>query len=74
MFSKRHVRPDEMHVSDLAAVWRGEKEDEYGEASVVGTVAITLYTMGRATNREQAEGMAWDMWHARNKQRIPAIG
>jgi len=70
MFDKRHVRPDEMDVADLLAVWNGDKNDEYAVASVVGTVAITLYTMGRAESREAAETQAWAMWNARNTQRF----
>jgi anthranilate phosphoribosyltransferase len=70
MFAKRHVRPDEMNVADLAAVWRGDKQDEYGEAAVIGTVAIALYTMGRASDREEAEAQARGMWAARNKTRF----
>jgi anthranilate phosphoribosyltransferase len=70
MFDKRHVRPEDMNIADLIAVWSGEKDDEYAAASVVGTVAVTLYTMGRADNREAAEAMAWEMWNNRNKQRF----
>ncbi len=70
MFDKRHIRPEDMNVPDLIAVWRGEKDDEYAAASVVGTIAITLATMGRAENREAAEAMAWQMWDNRNKQRF----
>lgn len=70
MFAKRHVRPDEMNVADLAAVWRGDKQDEYGEAAVIGTVAIALYTMGKAKNREEAEAQARTMWDSRNKSRF----
>ncbi len=70
MFDKRHVRPAEMHVSDLIDVWRGEKSDEYGEAAVIGTIAVALYTMGRAKSREEAETQARDMWASRNKTRF----
>ena len=70
MFAKRHVRPDEMNVADLAAVWRGDMEDEYGEAAVIGTVAIALYTMGKAKDREEAEAQARSMWVSRNKSRF----
>ncbi len=70
MFDKRHVRPEEMNVANLIAVWNGELDDEYAEAAVVGTAAIALYTMGRADSRESAEAMAWEMWNSRNKQRF----
>lgn len=70
MFSKRHVRPDEMNVDDLKAVWTGELDDEYGIASITGTVAIALYTMGRADSREKAEAEALRMWHERDSTRF----
>ncbi len=70
MFDKRHVRPEEMNVANLIAVWSGELDDEYAEAAVVGTAAIALYTMGQADSRESAEAMAWEMWNSRNKQRF----
>ncbi len=70
MFDRRHVRPEDMNIADLIAVWSGDKDDEYAAASVVGTVAVSLYTMGRAASREEAEAQAWEMWHSRNKQRF----
>jgi anthranilate phosphoribosyltransferase len=70
MFDKRHVRPEEMNVADMVAVWNGTLDDEYAVATVVGTIAISLYTMGRAADREGAEEQAWQMWHQRNKQRF----
>lgn len=70
MFSKRHVRPEEMNVADLLAVWRGEASEEYGEAAVVGTTAIALYTMGRAPDRQAAEAEASRMWAERDKSRL----
>jgi anthranilate phosphoribosyltransferase len=72
MFSKRHVRKDELEVGHLAEVWHGTREDEYGIASVVGTVAVTLYMMGRAASREEAEAQARAMWDARDKERLNA--
>lgn len=72
MFPKRHIRKDELDVADLAAVWHGRKQDEYGEGSVIGTVAVTLYMMGRAQSREEAESMARGMWERRNRERLPA--
>lgn len=70
MFERRHVRPDEMNTDHLMALWRGELEDEYAEASVIGTVAITLYTMGRASSREDAETQARSMWESRDRSQL----
>ena len=39
-----------MDLTRLAALWRGDIEDEYGEAAVVGTLAIALRTLGAAEN------------------------
>ncbi len=59
-----------MNVADLAAVWRGDKQDEYGEAAIIGTIAIALHTMGKARDREEAEAQARTMWASRNKTRF----
>lgn len=70
MFSRRHVRPDEMNVADLKSLWTGDLDEEYAEAAVLGTTAIALYTMGRVANREEAEAEAARMWAARDKSRF----
>lgn len=70
MFDKRHIRQDELDPALLLAVWRGEQEDEYGIGAVIGTVAVTLYMMGRADTREAAEAMARQMWEQRDRSRL----
>ncbi len=70
MFDKRHPRPNEMDLSDLVSVWKGDKADEYAAGAVIGTIAVTLYTMRRADSREEAETMAREMWESRNKTRF----
>lgn len=70
MFKKRHTRGGELNVNDLLSAWSGEQENEYGVGTVIGTVAVTLYTMGRAKNRREVETLAQAMWERRNKERI----
>ncbi|MEW6647867.1 MAG: glycosyl transferase family protein [Pseudomonadota bacterium] len=70
MFDKRHIRQDDLDVSHLIQVWDGSREDEYGVGAVVGTVAVALYTMGRAQSREEAEAQALALWQGRNKNRF----
>ena len=70
MYAKRHVKPDELNAAQLAEVWEGSREDEYAEGAVVGTVAVTLYMMGRAKTREEAEAQAQTMWDGRNRSRF----
>jgi anthranilate phosphoribosyltransferase len=72
MFDKRHIRQDDLEVDHLRQVWDGSREDEYGVGAIVGTVAVTLYTMGRAASREEAEAQAQAMWQGRNTNRFRA--
>ncbi|MDH5632957.1 MAG: glycosyl transferase family protein [Gammaproteobacteria bacterium] len=73
MFKKRHVKPAELNPASLAAVWRGEYEDEYGEAAIIGTAAIVLKTMGRTATMEAAEALASEMWQLRPKETLAAV-
>jgi len=72
MFDKRHIRQDDLDITHLMQVWDGSREDEYGVGAIVGTVAVALYTMGRAKTREQAEAQALALWQGRNKNRFCA--
>ncbi|MDD5295436.1 MAG: glycosyl transferase family protein [Rhodocyclaceae bacterium] len=62
MFAVRHVKDETMDPARLAAVWRGQASDEYGEAALIGTAAIALLTLGEATTQEEAEAMARGFW------------
>ena len=68
MFAQRHVKDEEMDPARLAAVWKGDAKDEYGEAAVVGTLAITLKMMGKANSIEEADKLALEYWNQRSKQ------
>ena len=57
---------EEMDVQRLAALWRGEIEDEYGQASVCGTLAIALKLLGKADSIEDADELAVSMWQSRD--------
>lgn len=72
MFDKRHIRQDDLDINHLMQVWDGSREDEYGVGAIVGTVAVTLYTMGRAKDRVEAEAQAQALWQGRNKNRFRA--
>ena len=56
----------------LGAVWRGEARHAYGEAAVIGTLAVWLRTAGDAASMEEAEALARDMWLARPRQLLAA--
>lgn len=72
MFDKRHIRQDDLDVTHLIQVWDGSREDEYGVGAIVGTVAVALYSMGRARTRDEAEAQAQTLWQGRNKNRFRA--
>ncbi|HCA27090.1 MAG TPA: glycosyl transferase family protein, partial [Betaproteobacteria bacterium] len=61
----RHVKEETLDASRLLALWRGELEDEYGQAAVVGTAAIALRAMGKADSIDAAQSLAIQMWDNR---------
>lgn len=70
-----HQSPDtEMDVDDLVAIWRGETNSEYATASVTGTLAVALRTMGHADSMDAAEARAADIWAARDRDYLPLKG
>ncbi|MBI3478850.1 MAG: glycosyl transferase family protein [Nitrosomonadales bacterium] len=70
LFGSRHMKDEKMDVSRLAALWRGEIEDEYGQAAVLSTAAIALRAMGRAASIDEAERQAADYWQRRDRHYI----
>nr|AFI78404.1 glycosyltransferase [uncultured bacterium ws101A12] len=61
----------EMDPDNLLRVWHGQSEDAYAVASVLGTLAVTLKTMGRADSMEAAEALAADIWADRDRGLLP---
>lgn len=72
MFKRRHVKDEEMNPQRLGQLWRGEIEDEYANAAVIGTLAITLKMMGKADDQLAAESLAAEMWNNRAKDKYGA--
>ena len=68
MIDEPRQAPDAaMDLSRLPALWRGAIEDEYGEAAVVGTLAIALRALGAALSVVEAEARAKELWLARDR-------
>lgn len=61
---------EEMDVARLEQVWSGKDADPYALAAVLATLAVTLRTMGRAENRDEAFGLAKSIWDARDPSRF----
>ena len=72
MIEARQAPDESMDLTRLAALWRGEIDDEYGEAAIVGTLAIALRALGVAADVADAEGPAKALWLARDRNRLAA--
>lgn len=59
-----------LDVEDLARLWRGELDNPYGVASVTGTMAICLKTMGKAATMAAAQALAEEIWARRDRARL----
>lgn len=70
-FTHRHVKDDGMDVARLGKMWRGEIEDEYALAAIVGTAAIALRALGYAASSPQATAMATEWWQQREQDFLP---
>jgi anthranilate phosphoribosyltransferase len=66
----RKAPDDSMDLARLGALWRGESTDDYGEAAVVGTLAIALRALGVAEDAANAEAQARALWSARERKSL----
>jgi anthranilate phosphoribosyltransferase len=72
MLPEGHQPPDEeMALGNLVKLWTGDLQDKYAEATVVGTIALTLRTMGKAGSIKEAEAQAAALWQARDRDFLP---
>ncbi|MGV6811829.1 MAG: glycosyl transferase family protein [Brevirhabdus sp.] len=68
ILSDAHQPADtQMDLGELLRVWRGESDNALGVASAVGTIAVTLRTMGKAGSIPEAEAQAKAIWESRDK-------
>ena len=66
---ERHPwREEPAEPQRVAALWRGEMAAPGPEAAVIGTAAIALKLMGRATTQAEATETARRLWQDRPKQ------
>ena len=59
-----------MDPRQLSLIWQGEDQDEYAKQSILGTAAIALKLLGKATTQETAYQLATDYWLSRDKQKF----
>jgi len=63
-----------MDVNRLMKVWRGEDSDDYAREAIIGTMAITLKTAGKADTMDAADALARKIWNDRDQAKLPVHG
>ncbi len=66
LVSGRQEKLESLPTQDLIAVWRGERDDPYGELAITGTIAITLRLLGEADTADEAHQRAAQLWQKRH--------
>jgi len=66
LFPRRHIKPDTLEPEQLLQLWRGELEDEFAIASVIGTTAVALKLLAKADTQAEAHELATSYWSNRN--------
>lgn len=69
LFPRRHIKPEHLEPQQLALVWEGNVEDEFAQATVIGTTAVALKLMGKADSQQQAHDLATQYWLDRKAAR-----
>ena len=70
IFTSRHMKAEQLDPTLLKQVWQGSVEDEFAEASIIGTAAIALRLMNKAQNQDDAQQLANHFWQTRNHHRF----
>lgn len=70
IFEKRHVKPKELVLDDLKALWLGKLDNEYAEGAVLGTLAYIARLMGKAETFDDCMKQAKDWWSNRDVKRL----
>jgi anthranilate phosphoribosyltransferase len=61
------LREQRLNLNHYRAVWEGESEDAYGEAAVIGTLAMVIKALGVESSEQAAHQLAGIWWHERHK-------
>lgn len=66
----RQPQPEHLDVNEVVSVWRGERENPYGVAAIIGTMAIAIELLGKANSQTEAMTLAENWWQQRNRHRL----
>jgi len=73
LFPRRHMKPEQLEPEQLSLIWQGATEDEFAQASIIGTAAVALKLLGKADTQEQAQQLATDYWLSRDRQKFKPV-
>lgn len=65
LLERRQIKPEQLDPAHLLAVWEGRANDIYGEAAVIGTLAVILHALGKAATQDAALELARAWWESR---------
>lgn len=66
LFARRHIKPDTLEPDHLLQLWRGELDNEYATASIIGTTAVALKLLGKVDKQSDAHNLATQYWQNRH--------
>ncbi len=68
LFARRHVKPEQLSIDHMRAVWEGHAEDEYAEAAIISTTAVVLSHHRDALQTDEASALAKSWWQKRDRE------
>ncbi|MDX1804655.1 MAG: glycosyl transferase family protein [Alcanivorax sp.] len=66
----RQTPPGTPDAQALLALWRGQKDEDYGREAVIQTVAVALWGLDKAASLSDAREQARTLWDERNRTRL----
>lgn len=72
LYSQRFVKPENLALENLTALWRGSYQDQYAEGAVLATLAAVLRLL-QGNQQRSPEALleeARERWSGRNRQRF----
>ncbi|MEH6556771.1 MAG: glycosyl transferase family protein [Oceanicoccus sp.] len=70
MLEGRQSPPEHLDPQHLTRVWRGLETDSYGKNAIVGTAAIAIMLLKKASTQQQAMTLANQWWQNRDRSRV----
>ncbi len=70
MLEGRQPQPDNLDPQQLVDVWRGLDPNFYAENAIIGTAAIAIMLLKKATTQQQALTLAQHWWQHRDRSRF----